>query len=127
MSVLVDSSVWIRFLLNRLREARELDCLLAENQVMAHQLVYGELLIGDKGGRSRLLKSYSKLHYAPSVPHEEVVRFVTDRRLFGRGVGWVDVHLVASAIVAGVSLWTADPRLEAVAQECGVAHAVRRP
>lgn len=126
MNVLVDSSVWIRFLLNRLLEARELDRLLAEGQVMGHQLVYGELLIGDKGGRTRFLESYAKLHYAPSVPHEEVVRFVRDRRLSGRGVGWVDVNLVASAIVAGVSLWTADPRLEAIAQQFGVAHSVSR-
>ena len=62
------------------------------------------------------------MHRAPVVPHAEVVAFVRARRLSGRGIGWVDLHLLASAIVANAPLWTADARLAAVAAELDVAH-----
>jgi predicted nucleic acid-binding protein len=109
--VLVDTSVWIRFLSNRSPYAEQLQTLLGEDEVCGHQLVYGELLIGDKGGRKHLLASYEQMHQAPIVPHQEVVAFVRGRKLHGRGIGWIDAHLLASALVGEVSLWTADPRL----------------
>jgi hypothetical protein len=56
------------------------------------------------------------------VPHRDAVAFVRDRDLHGRGVGWIDVHLLASAIVGRLRLWTAAPRLSAVANEFGVAY-----
>ena len=49
--VLADTSVWIRFLANRAPESDELDKLLALDDVIGHELVYGELLIGHRGGR----------------------------------------------------------------------------
>jgi hypothetical protein len=58
------------------------------------------------------------------VPHREVVQFVRDRDLHGRGVGWIDVHLLASAIVGRLRLWTADPRFSVVADEFGVDYKV---
>jgi hypothetical protein len=62
------------------------------------------------------------MHQAVMVPHRDVVEFVRDRDLHGRGVGWIDVHLLASAIVGRLQLWTADPRFRAVAGEFGVAY-----
>jgi len=118
--VLVDTSVWIRFLSGRAPYVSELADLLADDEASGHELVYGELLIGDQGGRLRLLTDYLLMHQAPVVPHREVVAFVRARRLHGRGVGWVDVHLLASALVGRMRLWTADPRLKAVAAELGV-------
>jgi len=120
--VLVDTSVWIRFLANRAPYAEELDRLLALDDVTGHELVYGELLIGDRGGRRKLLASYECIHQVSTVPHREVVQFVRDRNLHGRGVGWVDIHLLASAIVGRLYLWTADPRFAAMAAELGVAY-----
>jgi predicted nucleic acid-binding protein len=120
--VLVDTSVWIRFLSGRTPHVTHLADLLGQDEVSGHELVYGELLIGDKGGRRRLLADYLLLHQAPAVPHREVVTFVRARRLHGRGIGWVDVHLLASALVGRVSLFTADPRLAAIADELGVGH-----
>ena len=85
-------------------------------------MVFGELLVGDLGGRSKLLTAYAQMHQADTVAHPEVVTFVRARRLFGRGLGWVDVHLLASAIVQRHQLWTADTRFAAVASELGIAH-----
>lgn len=120
--VLVDTSVWIRFLSNRAPFAAKLDGLLSRGEVRRHDLVYGELLIGDKGGRADLLAEYRRLFRAPSVPHNEVVSFVSDRRLNGRGIGWVDAHLLASALVGRVLLWTADAPLATVAKDLGVSY-----
>ena len=122
MIVLVDTSVWIRFLSNRAPYAAELDRLLSRDEVSGHDFVYGELLIGDKGGRKQLLASYEHMHQAPAVTHGEVVAFVRDRRLHGRGIGWIDAHLLASALVGRLKLWTADPRLAMLAKECGIAY-----
>jgi hypothetical protein len=120
--VLVDTSVWIRFLANRAPYAAELDRLLGLDEVTGHEFVYGELLIGNRGGRRKLLAAYERMHQAAMVPHREVVAFVRNRDLHGRGVGWIDVHLLASAVVGQLQLWTADPRFSAVANELGVAY-----
>ena len=120
--VLVDTSVWIRFLANRAPFAAHLDALLSQNEVSGHQFVYGELLIGDKGGRAKLLGLYEQMHQAPAIAHPEVVAFVRERRLYGRGVGWIDLHLLASAIVGRLQVWTADPRFAGLARELNVAY-----
>ena len=122
MSVLVDTSVWIRFLAGREPYAAELDRLLERDEVAGHALVFGELLIGDRGGRTRLLASYEQMHRAATASHDEVVAFVRARRLHGRGVGWVDAHLLASAILGRLHLWTADAALAALAEDLGVRH-----
>jgi predicted nucleic acid-binding protein len=118
--VLVDTSVWIRFVANRAPYAERLAALLSRGEVTGHDFVLGELLIGDKGGRRKLLADYVLMHQTSAVPHEEVLAFVRGRRLHGRGIGWIDVHLLASALAGGVSLWTAVPRLATVASELGI-------
>ncbi len=123
--VLVDTSVWIRYLRANAPYVTDLDRLLALDSVVGHELVHGELLIGDPGGQRTLLAAYSHLPQAAIVPHEEVVHFVNRRRLHGRGVGWIDVHLLASALVGGFQFWTADERCAAVAQELGVGYRKR--
>jgi len=115
--VLVDTSVWIRFLAGREPFASALDALLD------HELVFGELLIGARRSRSALLASYDALPQVPSIPHREVVEFVRGRKLQGRGIGWIDAHLLASVVVAGACVWTADGSLDAIANELGVRHA----
>ena len=120
--VLVDTSVWIRFLANRSPFAAALDRLLGRGEAWGHELVYGELLIGDRGGRRQLLADYALMHQAPVAPHRDVVEFVRERRLHGRGIGWIDAHLLASALLADLALWTADPRLVAMARELDVAY-----
>jgi predicted nucleic acid-binding protein len=81
--IVVDTSVWIRFLANRVPFAGQLDGLLRQGEVCGHDFVFGELLIGDKGGRKKLLADYALMNQAPVVPHREVVEFVRQRRLHG--------------------------------------------
>jgi predicted nucleic acid-binding protein len=123
--VLVDTSVWIRALGGRAPFADELAKLLEVEDVAGHDLIYGELLIGDCGGRKKLLADYKHMFQASVIPHPEVVAFVESRRLHGRGVGWIDVHLLASAIVDGLKLWTDNPRLSAVAHELALDYRLR--
>ena len=98
--VLVDTSVWIRFLANRMPYAAELDRLL----------------------ESQLLHSYDLMHRVRAVDHTEVAAFVRSHRLHGRGIGWIDAHLLASALVGETWLWTADEHLAKVAGELGIAY-----
>jgi hypothetical protein len=120
--VLVDTSVWIRFLADRHPYAAGLDLLLEQGEVAGHDLIEGELLIGDSGGRGELLRLYARMRRIPTVPHEEVEAFVRARKLHGRGIGWIDAHLLASALVARVPLWTADERLAGLAGRLGVGY-----
>jgi hypothetical protein len=78
--------------------------------------------IGGREGRTKLLKAYEQMHQASMVPHREVLDFVRGRGLYGRGVGWIDIHLLASAMVSRARLWTADRRLAALAETLGVAY-----
>jgi predicted nucleic acid-binding protein len=110
--VLVDTSIWIRFLAGREPEASGLDRLLAAEQVVGHDFVEGELLIGGRGqARAELLSAYAQIDRLATIPHEEVVAFVAARNLAARGIGWVDAHLLASTLVGRCLLWTADASL----------------
>jgi predicted nucleic acid-binding protein len=120
--VLVDTSVWIRFFDGRAPYARVLERLLLSDEVAGHDLVYGELLIGDRGGRREFLAEYEHIPAARTVPHSEVVEFVRSRGLHGLGIGWIDVHLLASALVDNLRLWTADPRLRSAANDLDVSY-----
>jgi predicted nucleic acid-binding protein len=115
--ILVDTSVWIRFFSNQEPYVYHLDALLDRGEVAGQELIYGELLIGHRGGRAKFLAIYEKLHQASMIPHSEVVSFVRARNLHGRGLGWFDVHLLASVIVERMQLWTADQSFDAVARE----------
>ena len=125
--VLVDTSVWIRFLANRMPFAAELERMLERDEAAGHDLVYGELPIGNSGGRTQLLTSYDLIHRVPAVCHADVTFFVRSHKLHGRGIGWIDAHLLASALVADTSLWTADEHLARLAGELGIAYRSRRP
>jgi predicted nucleic acid-binding protein len=118
--ILVDTSIWIRALAGRTPYREQVDSLLQLGEIAGHELVYGELLIGDSGGRSKFLASYLKIYQAAMVPHSDVVDFVRERKLHGRGLGWIDTHLLASAIVERQQLWTADLSVAAVARELAV-------
>ena len=124
--VLVDTSVWIRFLAGREPYASALDELLASDRVMSHDLVHGELLIGDAGGRTRFLAAYAEIRRAGTIPHAEVMELVRTRKLQGRGIGWIDAHLLAATLVERGQLWTADASLADVAAELRITYTPTR-
>jgi predicted nucleic acid-binding protein len=120
--VLVDTSVWIRFFAGREPYFSEMNWLLGRDEVAGHQLVYGELLMGDRGGRPGFLSTFGWMHQADSIPHSEVVALVRHRTLHGRGLGWIDAHLLASAMAGRLQLWTADRLFAEAAEDAGVAY-----
>lgn len=112
MITLVDTSVWVDHL--RRRQPR-LARLLERGEVVVHPYVIGELACGNLQGRDEVLGLLRALPRAVVASDEEVLRLVEVKRLHGRGLGWVDVHLLAAARLTGCRLWTADRRLEAAA------------
>jgi predicted nucleic acid-binding protein len=120
--VLVDTSVWVRALGRTAQAATvraTLDRVLEEPAVGAHPLFYGGFLKGDVGGRAAALRIYETFPSCLLVAHDAVVAFVRHHRLMGRGVGWIDGHLLAAAVRDRVALWTVDAPLEAAAQTLG--------
>jgi predicted nucleic acid-binding protein len=79
------------------------------------------LACGNLARRAEFLSLLAALPQVPVADHEEVLAFVERRRLMGRGLGWIDMHLLASATLASMPLWTEDKRLGAVAAELGLA------
>lgn len=116
--ILVDTSVWV----GHLRVAdRQLAGLLLDEAVLCHPFVVGELACGALKRRSEILGLLQDLTQAPVVEHEEVLAFVEAHALLRSGLGWVDVHLLASATLAGERFWTRDRRLAQAARRLGVA------
>lgn len=109
--MLVDTSVWVDHL--RRRNAT-LVGLLEQAQVWTHAFVIGELACGNLAQRGKVLSALTALPQAPVASHDEVLAFLETHRLMGRGLGWIDVHLLASAKLGRLPFWTLDKRLEAV-------------
>jgi hypothetical protein len=116
--VLVDTSVWRRFFAGA-PAARGLNDLLdEEGAVLVHPFVVGELVLGGLSPPEEEL--LGRLPAAGLVPHEEVLEFIRRRRLARRGIGWVDAHLLASALTSSSTLWSFDSDLSTAASDLGV-------
>jgi len=116
--ILVDTSVWI----DHLRAGdRGLARLLERGVVLCHPFVVGEIACGRLRRREEILSLLAALPAAPVASHEEALRLVTARRLAGKGLGWIDVHLLAAALLSGSRLWTRDRALEGAAQSLAIA------
>ena len=118
--VLVDTSVWIDHL--RTGEAK-LEELLQRSRVLIHPFVIGELACGNLRNRATVLTLLRDLPDASVATNEEVLFFIDQHGLMGRGIGYVDAHLLASVSLAGIApLWTRDNRLHDVALGLGFAY-----
>jgi len=117
--ILVDTSVWVAHL--RAPEVRLVD-LLGRSQVLVHPFVIGELALGNLRDRRVVLDALAQMPAAVCAQDQEVLSFIERRRLQGLGVGYVDAHLLASAVLTpGAKFWTFDRRLGAVAAELAIA------
>ena len=110
--ILVDSSVWMDHF--RKTSRRLMDLLEAE-EVCTHPFVIGELACGNLKNRKEIIALLHSLPKARKVEDDEALFFLERNNLNGRGVGWIDVHLLASCLVSPCQLWTADKRLRALA------------
>ena len=115
--ILVDTSVWVQHLR---KGSGRLRFLLDEEQVFCHPFVVGELACGMLRNRGEVLGLLRNLPQARIAEHEEVLDFLQTRHLYGRGLGWVDAHLLASALLTGCDLWTLDKPLRSAATALGI-------
>lgn len=116
--MLVDTSIWIDHFR---RSSPDLEHLLEEGRVVTHPFVIGELACGSLARRGEVLQLFEALPVAPVATHVEVMTFINRHRLHGSGLGWLDVHLLASARLTRHALWSADRRLRAAALRIGLA------
>ncbi len=116
--ILVDTSVWV----DHLRSSEpKLVAVLEGGRVMTHPFVVGELACGNLKNRGDILKLLGDLPAAPTAADIEVLEFIERRALMGRGIGYIDVHLLAAAVLSGdTRLWTRDKRLADAAKELGI-------
>lgn len=112
--VLVDTSVWIDHLRN---SQNHLQFLLRETEVVCHPFVIGELACGNLTNRAEILTLLKTLPMAPQLDFDEYLFFIDGHQLQGSGIGFVDVHLLASAALGQVKLWTNDKRLKSTAAD----------
>ncbi len=117
--ILVDTSVWI----DHLRSGEpSLATALEGGRVMMHPFVIGELACGNLANRSEVLELLGDLPAATTATDPEALEFIERRALMGRGVGYIDVHLLASVALSGdARMWTRDRRLAAAAAELELA------
>lgn len=115
--ILVDTSVWV----DHLRSGSTiLASLLRREQVLTHPFVIGELACGAIRNRDEILAHLLTLPRATVPDDGEVLTFVETRQMFGRGIGWVDAHLLASAMLSHARLMTLDRRLARLGSALGV-------
>jgi predicted nucleic acid-binding protein len=115
--MLADTSVWIEHF--RRREPTLAD-LLSKGIVLMHPFVSGELACGNLRDRAAIMSNLHALPPARLAANAEVLRLIEDRRLWGRGLGWIDTHLLASALLSNCRFWTLDTRLAKAAAELGL-------
>lgn len=116
--ILVDTSVWVDHL--RRRNAR-LVRLLEDAEVACHPFVVGELALGQLRNRDELIALLEELPSTRVATHAETLSVVEQRGLAGTGIGWLDAHLLASALLERCGLWTLDRPLIGAARKCGLA------
>lgn len=117
--VLVDTSVWVKHF--RYGDI-VLEDLLEDGHVTCHPFIVGELACGNLKNRIEILGLLKALPVATVASNEEVMIFIEDHRLMGKGLGFIDLHLLVSAVLSEIQLWTIDKRLHQVSVKLGLAY-----
>ncbi len=119
MNVLVDTSIWI----NHFRSKNNhLENLLNDTKVVCHPLVIGELACGNLKKREEILTLLEALPMAPEVEHDEALEFIEANKLMGKGIGLVDILLLASSRLADLPIWTNDNKLGKAADSLKISY-----
>jgi predicted nucleic acid-binding protein len=115
--ILVDSSIWVA----HLRDGNVgLENLLIEGNVACHPFIIGELACGNIENRKEIISLLQSLPMALQAEHDEVLQFIDNHRLMGTGLGYIDMHLLASANLTKIPLWTLDKTLHKVSLKLGL-------
>ena len=117
--ILADSSIWIDHFR---RPDPHLAGLVARRVLCCHPTVIGELACGNLSDREVKLNFLQALHRSPVVNDGAVLRFISTHKLMGRGIGYIDVQLLASTALDAGNLWTRDRRLKEVAEHLGLSY-----
>lgn len=117
--VLVDTAIWVSHLK---KGDTGLKALLEDGEVLCHPFIIGELACGNLKNRAEILSLLQALPQAKVAGHDEVMEFIEIHRLSGAGLGYVDVHLLASALLSKATLWTTDKSLSAAAKKLGIGY-----
>jgi len=117
--VIVDTSIWV---IHLRQGSRHLEELLLDAQVICHPFIIGELACGKIKNRNEFLSLLQTLPMAPTVTLNELLYFIERHKLMGMGIGFVDAHLLASAQLSRIPLWTSDRRLRAAAIKLKIAY-----
>jgi predicted nucleic acid-binding protein len=117
--VLVSTSIWI----NHLRDGDKLlEKLLINGEVVCHSFIIGELACGNLKNRKEIISLLQSLPMASSIELKEFLYFIEQNQLNDKGIGFVDIHLTASAQLDQIKFWTDDKRLRKVAMALGLNH-----
>jgi len=116
--ILADTTIWI----DHLRRGNvQLQELLDGGQVLMHPFVVAELALGSLRDRAKTLVELDAFLQVPVARLGEVRKLIESRKLYAKGIGLTDAHLVASCLITpGVQLWTRDGALQGVAQALGI-------
>jgi len=117
--VLIDTSVWVTHLRNG---TPGLETLLNNGEVLCHPFIFGELACGYLKNRSEILSLLQEIPKSVQASHEEVMQFIENYSLMRKGLGYIDIHLLASALLTNVLLWTVDKKLNEVSSRMGLAY-----
>ncbi|MGR3301890.1 MAG: PIN domain-containing protein [Candidatus Scalindua sp.] len=117
--VLVDTSIWISHFIKGNTHLKE---LLNDESVACHPFIIGELACGGLKNRKEILSLLKALPQVQTAESDEILQFIDSKRLFGTGLGLVDVHLLASALLTKMLLWTADKSLQTAADKLNILH-----
>jgi len=109
--ILVDTSVWVEHLRSG---TFGLEALLNDGQVVCHPFIIGEIACGNLKNRTEILSLLQDLPMASLADDDEVIPFIEDHKLMGKGLGYIDIHLLMSALLTRIPLWTIDKRLHDV-------------
>lgn len=119
--ILIDTSIWIDHF--RAPEKRVIS-ILDDGKLLAHPFIIGEIMLGNMRGRERIADLLGRIPQAIVANADEMLAFISLNRLGGRGIGYVDAHLLAAArLTPDTQLWSRDKRLAATARELGVGYA----
>ncbi|PRC92274.1 type II toxin-antitoxin system VapC family toxin [Solimicrobium silvestre] len=116
--ILADTSIWI----DLFRGTNQLQHLLFRNEICIHPFIIGELACGSLPDRKNTLHLLHELPFVPVAKHHEVLFFIETHKLAARGIGYVDMHLLASTALDGCKLLSRDKRLHSIAQELNLAY-----